>query len=122
VTTAFSVGSIAIVLATPWLTDIFSPRRMFVASMTRHFISPSQPSASRSVHTPTVRPSGAGVRFVGRPKHPQLLDGFSSQLRMNVESTVIAIADAAASDLVAAQSASASPPTTAFRRQPDGAT
>ena len=32
-TTAFSVGSIAIVLATPWLTDIFSPRRMFVASI-----------------------------------------------------------------------------------------
>ncbi len=32
-TTAFSVGSIAIVPATPWLTDIFSPRRMFVASI-----------------------------------------------------------------------------------------
>ena len=33
VTTAFSVGSIAIVPATPWLTDIFSPRRLFVASI-----------------------------------------------------------------------------------------
>jgi DHA2 family multidrug resistance protein len=33
VTTAFSVGSIAIVPATPWLTDIFSPRRTFVASI-----------------------------------------------------------------------------------------
>jgi MFS transporter, DHA2 family, multidrug resistance protein len=33
VTTAFSVGSIAIVPATPWLTDIFSLRRMFVASI-----------------------------------------------------------------------------------------
>ena len=33
VSTAFSVGSIAIVPATPWLTDIFSPRRTFVASI-----------------------------------------------------------------------------------------
>ncbi len=33
VTTAFSVGNIAIVPATPWLTDIFSSRRMFVASI-----------------------------------------------------------------------------------------
>ena len=31
VATAFSVGSIAIVPATPWLTDIFSARRLFVA-------------------------------------------------------------------------------------------
>jgi DHA2 family multidrug resistance protein len=33
VTTAFSVGNIAIIPATPWLTDIFSSRRMFVASI-----------------------------------------------------------------------------------------
>ena len=33
VTTAFSVGSIAVVPATPWLTGIFSARRMFVASV-----------------------------------------------------------------------------------------
>ena len=33
VTTAFSIGSIAIVPATPWLTGIFSVRRMFVASI-----------------------------------------------------------------------------------------
>ena len=32
-TTAFSVGSIAIVPATPWLTDIFSARRLFVAGI-----------------------------------------------------------------------------------------
>ncbi|MGA9011077.1 MAG: DHA2 family efflux MFS transporter permease subunit [Acetobacteraceae bacterium] len=32
-TTAFSVGSISIVPATPWLTNIFSPRRMFVVSI-----------------------------------------------------------------------------------------
>jgi len=33
VTTAFSVGSIAVVPATPWLTGIFSPRRMLVANV-----------------------------------------------------------------------------------------
>ena len=33
VSTAFAVGSIAIVPATPWLTDVFSPRRAFVASI-----------------------------------------------------------------------------------------
>lgn len=33
ISTAFAVGSIAVVPATPWLTGIFSPRRMLVASV-----------------------------------------------------------------------------------------